>query len=614
MKRDDILRAVGEIDDEYIAEAAPVQKNRFTGLTKFAAIAACFAIIFTSLGLYLFLPGDLFVPDITKYEGSEYYEIITRIDPFYRRGPSSRFDDLFGAKAEDVDSGTVFEPTAGADTAVNESTSGDKYVEVTDNQVAGVIEGDLIKRSDSHIYYLANEVLYVYSIEGEGSKLVGSFKIEKPNGAQFVYSYKQEMFLSEDAKTLTLIYPYRAKDGETVVSIKAIDVSAPAEMREASRVEIYGSYLSSRMTDGRLLVISSYRPTSPNYKKPETFIPKVDTGAGVEVLPLVSIVYPEELSSTTYTVVTSLDTELNIGDTYAFLSYSENLYVSTDAIYATRGYTDRQEVEGGAVYTAKTSVSKLSYTEGKLEFDGTFTVDGTVNDQYSLDEHAGVLRMVTTTNKYGYGVENLTTNANLYCIDPTTLEILTSVENFAPWGESVRSVRFDGDAAYVCTSIQLSDPVFFFDLSDIENITCTDTGTIEGFSTSLINFGNGFLVGIGVGGQSSTLKIEVYTKDGDTVVPICSYQLKNTYYSTEYKSYYVDRKNQLIGLGIINYSGEKFDNRGGSGYILLSFDGFALHELLDIAIDGEPRDMRGVYIDDCFYILSKDKLVVETIS
>ena len=611
MKRDDILRAVGEIDDEYIAEAAPVRKNRFTGLTKFAAIAACFAIIFTSLGLYLFLPGDFFAPDLTKYDGSEYYEIITRIDPFFRRGPSTNFDEFFGAKAED--DGLVFEPTAGD--LAEDVSGGDKYVEVTDNQVAGVIEGDLIKRSESHIYYLSGEVLYVYLVEGEESKLAGSFKIDKPNGAQFIYSSNQEMFLSEDAKTVTLIYPYRTKSGESVVSIKAIDVSSPAEIREVGAVQIYGSYLSSRLTGGRLLVISSYRPTSPNYKKPETFVPKVDTGEGVTVLPLDSITYPNELSSTTYTVVTSLDAAtLNVDGTHAFLSYSENLYVSENAIYATRGYTDPTETEDGKAYTTKSNISKLSYANGKLEFAGTFTVDGTVNDQYSLDEQEGVLRVVTTTNKYGAGIQNLGTNASLYCIDATTFEVIAKVESFAPWGETVRSVRFDGDAAYVCTSIQLTDPVFFFDLSDLENITYTETGTIDGFSTSLINFGNGFLVGIGVGSMSSTLKIEVYTEEGGVVVPLCAYELENTYYSTEYKSYYVDRKNQLIGLGVRSYSGEKFDNYRSTGYILLSFDGFALHELLAVTVDGEPMYMRGVYIDDCFYILSKDNLIVKKIS
>ncbi len=611
MKRDDFLRALGEIDDEYIAEAAPVRKKRVIGWQKIAAIAACFALIFTSLGLYLFLPGDIFTPDITKHEGSEYYEIITRIEPFYRKGPSNKFDEIFGAKAEDE--GLIFEPSAGGDVA--EDVSNGQYVEVTDNQVSGVIESDLIKRSKTHIYYLHLDTLYVYSINGEASELAGSYTIPKANDTKYSYSQRYEMYLSDDASTVTLIAPYFSKDYGAATAIISIDVSNPTQIDEKGRVCVYGSYLSSRLADGKLLVISSYRPEEPNYKKPETFVPKIDTGEGVEPLSPDSIVYPDKLNSALYTVVTSLDAyTLTHGGTCAFLSYSEQLYVSDNAVYATRGYTDEQSSGDAHVYTQKTDVSKLSYAGNKLEFCGTFTIDGTVKDQYSLDEKDGVLRVVTTTNKYGANVPNLSTNANLYCIDAATFEVLATVESFAPWGESVRSVRFDGNMAYVCTSIQLSDPVFFFNLSDIGNITYTETGTIEGFSTSLINFGNGFLVGIGVGSTSSTLKIEVYTEDGEAVIPLCSYELENTYYSTEYKSYYVDRENQLIGLGVRSYSGEKFNDKGGEGYILLSFDGFSLNELLAVNVDGEPRAMRGVYIDDCFYILSEDDLIVKKIS
>ena len=611
MKKDDILRAVGEIDDEYIAEAAPVRKKRVFSWQKIAAIAACIAIVFTSLGLYLFLPGDIFTPDVTKHAGSEYYEIITRIEPFYRKGPSNKFDEIFGATAED--DGLIFEPSAGGDVA--EDVSNGQYVEVTDNQVSGVIESDLIKRSKTQIFYLNLDTIYVYSINGEASELAGSYTIPKANDAKYSYTQKYEMYLSDDASTVTLIAPYYSKDHGAATAIISIDVSNPREIGEKGRVCVYGSYLSSRLTDGKLLVISSYRPEEPNYKKPETFVPKINTGAGVELLPADSIVYPDELNSALYTVVTSLDANtLAHGGTCAFLSYSEQLYVSDNAVYATRGYADEQLNGIARVYTRRTDVSKLSYAGDKLEFCGTFTVDGTVKDQYSLDEHNGTLRIVTTTEKYGANVPNLSTNANLYCIDATTFEVLAIVESFAPWGESVRSARFDGDTAYVCTSIQLSDPVFFFDLSNVNNITYTETGTIEGFSTSLINFGDGFLVGIGVGSTSSTLKIEVYTEEGDAVIPLCSYELENTYYSTEYKSYYVDRENQLIGLGIRSYSGEKFNDKGGTGYILLSFDGFSLNELLAMNVDGEPGAMRGVYIDDCFYILSEDDLIVKKIS
>ncbi len=609
MKRDDFLRAVGDIGDDFIDEAAPVRKKRLIGWQKFAAIAACIAIVFSAIGLYLFLPGDTFDPSVSKYADSEYYQIISRIDKFYRKNSSTNFDHLFGAMGGDIiEEGT---PTDSPD-------ADDGYaVDVTDNQVAGVDESDLIKRSKTHIYYLHLDTLYVYSIKGEGSRLVGSYVIPKEDDAKYSYNQRYEMYLSDDASTVTLIAPYLSKDHGAATAIISIDVSTPTSIGERSRVCVYGSYLSSRVTGGRLLVISSYRPSDPDYDKPETFVPKIDTGTGIEAISPDSIVYPDELSSSMYTVVTSLDAStLSHGGTCAFLSYSEQLYVSDNAVYATRGYVDEQPDGDARIYTRKTDISKLSYASDELEYCGTFTVDGYVKDQYSLDECDGVMRIVTTTESWGNGtsLEPGGTNASLYCLDASTFEILAEVKNFAPWGETVRSVRFDGDAAYVCTSIQLSDPVFFFDLSDLSNITCTDTGTIEGFSTSLINFGNGYLIGIGVGGVSGSLKVEVYTEVGDKVIPLCSYELPDTYYSIDYKSYYVDRENQLIGLGVINYSGGKFTDTGDRGYILLSFDGYALCELMAVGIDCEPAQMRGVFVDGFLYVLGADDMVVKKIS
>ncbi|NCA92610.1 hypothetical protein EOM82_05085 [bacterium] len=177
--------------------------------------------------------------------------------------------------------------------------------------------------------------------------------------------------------------------------------------------------------------------------------------------------------------------------------------------------------------------------------------------------------------------------------------------DFAPPGEEIRSVRFDKDVAYVCTStdisaFQITDPVFFFDLSDLNNITYKDTGTIEGFSSSLINLGNGYLLGIGRGDQW-TLKIEVYEETEDGVRSVCSYDIYAAEYSTEYKSYYVDRTNQLIGLGVSNR------------YILLLFDGYELVELVNVSLAGDNSIKRGVYIDGYMYMFGSYEYKVEKV-
>jgi uncharacterized secreted protein with C-terminal beta-propeller domain len=174
----------------------------------------------------------------------------------------------------------------------------------------------------------------------------------------------------------------------------------------------------------------------------------------------------------------------------------------------------------------------------------------------------------------------------------------------------VRSVRFDGDSAYVCTAIEQKDPVFFFDLSDINNITYTQTGTIEGFSTSLVDFAEGYLLGIGVGADGY-LKIEVYEEIDGKVVSVCKYEPPYTWSSEDYKSYYIDRKNGLIGLGTSRVYGHTF-NDPVSQYTVLSFNDRSLTEEIRTDLEGSDNAIkRGVYVDGYFYMFGEKDFKVE---
>ena len=121
-------------------------------------------------------------------------------------------------------------------------------------------------------------------------------------------------------------------------------------------------------------------------------------------------------------------------------------------------------------------------------------------------------------------------------------------------GEEATAVRFDGVYAYVCTAevITLTDPVYFFDLSDLSNITYTDTGTIDGFSTSLIQLEDGYLLGIGYN-EERNLKIEIYEETESGVQSVCTYE-KACGFSEVYKSYFIDREKNLIGLATTEWA------------------------------------------------------------
>jgi inhibitor of cysteine peptidase len=111
----------------------------------------------------------------------------------------------------------------------------------------------------------------------------------------------------------------------------------------------------------------------------------------------------------------------------------------------------------------KTVVYKVSIDKDKVDFIGKGEVPGRVLNQFSMDEHDGTLRIATTTgNQWWWFGERINSTNNLYVLDED-LNQAGSVEDMAP-GETIYSVRFVGDRAYMVTYRQV-DPLFVIDLS-----------------------------------------------------------------------------------------------------------------------------------------------------
>lgn len=639
MKKEKLVDAMGLADEKYVWEARP-GKSRKHKLRRLSMIAACLAVFVTAASLWLFVPFNTAPPDVSQYADSEYYEVIQQLNVLTYRRPSDKnnFEKYIGGiykvMEDSFTNGMDMEaPTSEAPgDAEPEFWNGDEYVEVTDNQVQGVIEGDLFKRSKTHLYYLYGDVLYIYNIAGEQSECVGEFVFSTSAEYEYLYHTYVEMYLSRDGKTVTIVANgYHPDNKEGIVGIFSLDVSDPQNVSVKKSVTLTGSYTSSRMVDGKLLLMSEfYVGMEPDFSNPAAFLPQMDMGEGMVSIAAEDIVLPENLNSRRYTVVSKFDENTLENEGFcAFLSYSQEVYVSPTTVYATRQYTDEQTTKEG--YTDRrtvTEISRLYYADGALTPMGSFTLDGYIKDQYSMDEYEDILRVVTTTNRVvrkenrdGLGNawlevvtdERTGTSANLYCVDVTTGEVVASVERFAPIGETVESVRFDGTSAYVCTAVvvTMTDPVFFFDLSDLSNITYTDTGVIEGYSTSLINLGEGFLLGIGVGDTWSSVKVEVYEEDptaGNGVASVDAWVMEPASYSTEYKSYYIDRENNLVGLPLFDSSTR------ATMYVLLYFDNYKLRPIVQLKItDAYLDNVRATMIDGCLYVLHNNSLTVRAV-
>lgn len=639
MKDERLLRSIGFIDEKYIKEAESKMKKSSV-MKRIAAFAACFGIII-ALGLYLFLPFKQ-ESRISNYEGTEYYPLIEKLDGYLYK-PEKQYKNNFEYLLAKLDNTTKRDdivaetpnssarPAPGDDMKFEDATpptsnapgsapeGNGSYSEVTDNQVEGVIEADIFKRTDKYIFRLQGSKLSIFSIDGENSEMVSSTQIPFMNDEFSYEESKLEMYLSEDGNTVTLIKQYTNTDKKSAVGIISLDVSDVTNVKERAKVSIDGSYKSSRMAGGKLLLISEFYFNVKNvdYSKPETYVPSIDRGDGKECIRFEDIIMPENIGHTRYSVVALLgENDLELLGASALLNFTDDIYVSENNVYVTREYTKSAQISDKLFRDADTvDISILGYGEGSLIKKGIITLEGKIKDQYSLDEYEGHLRIVTSTSERIYkddggSAPNVSESANLYVYELIGNTKIAEVKGFAPEGECAESVRFDGDSAYVCTAevIKFTDPVFFFDLSDYSNITYTDTGVISGYSTSLINLNDGFLLGIGPQNFMYN-KVSVYEEINGEVETVSEYLFMGTY-STEYKSYLVNRDENMFGFAVNYYYSTETAESYECAYILLVFNGYELQEIL-LTEFGTNRDhvsrVRAVYIDGYLY-LTNDSL------
>lgn len=602
--------------------AARARRNKRAVLL---SVTAGFLALVLALNLLLFIPYPSGLPDLSRYADSEYYTLMQKLNELTYSAPEHKnnFDAWFGDFFDGLGNKHM-SGTAGEDFAPAPDASESGYREVTDNQEAGVIEGDLFKRTDSHIFYLtarSGDAAFVdaYTVAGTESKACGRLEIEAEENTYFRTGNtpEAELYLSEDGDTATLFVPvWSYEQNQLYTAAIRVDVSDPENMKETGRTYLSGDYVTSRKVGEDFLLVSNFAVRSnPDFSDEAQFLPQAGPLDALESLPMEDIVCPEDADAARYTVILRLGEDLCVKGREALLSFSEEAYVSQGNVFLTRSYTAQGDAEGEEVgYTfseTRTQIACLSYADGGLVHAGDADVAGEVRNQYSMDEQDGMLRVVTTVQTSILDYDGPATalpegdkSGSLFVISLENFEAVASLERFAPAGESVISVRFEEDAAWVCTAVEyeesiVDDPVFRIDLTDLNDITYTDTGTIPGYSLSLVDFTGGTLLGIGYDDDFGTEpRVEIYEQIGDAVKPVAAYTCEGGQIAETYKAYYVDRENGLIGLHLNDW-------QEGYLYVLLHFDGYTVEPILSLPLLTNALDFtRATVIDGVLYVIT----------
>lgn len=364
----------------------------------------------------------------------------------------------------------------------------------TNNQVQGVAEGDIVQTDGHYIYSInLNKLIITKAYPAEDMEVMQ--KLDLPNNF-----YPSELFV--DDKHLVVIgnswiqqnsstYDGTARQSTTkdsilptVSSTKIIiyDITDKKAVKELRTLEASGRYISARKIDSRLYLVSSQyiyadllRNTATPYSFP--FYNNDCKNNNFIYKDLKDIKYFPDSMSNSFINVCSLDLN-NIESSFNVSSYlgtANNIYVSENNLYVS------------GIGRDKTSIYKFSLYNGIPKYLGKAEVNGTILNQFSMDEYNGNFR-ITTTKK------DTVPKNNIYILDKN-MNTIGKIEDLAQ-GELIYSTRFMGDRAYMVT-FKLTDPLFVIDLKTPSSPKILGELKIPGFSNYLEPYDENHIIGFG---------------------------------------------------------------------------------------------------------------------
>lgn len=387
----------------------------------------------------------------------------------------------------------------------------------TNVQVQGIDEADIIKTDGKAVYFVRDGDILIASAEKENSKVLSKINVEN--------YYPQELYLY-NSMLITIgnkSEPLRDKKSEDKVgipepiyhnqtSIYVYDITNPNKPQQIREVSLDGYYNTSRVLDGYLYLIANEHPPYHilSIQEDVDVRPfKRDSAVSDKSIPVdfEDMYFFPESKEEQFLILTSLDLndmkkEANI-ETY--LGASNQIYMSHNNLYiAIDQYkenetsteesknTDKAEISIWRPQDIDTEITQFRINDGVLTYNASTVVDGTLLNQFAMDERNNTFRVATT--KGNTWDENDASTNNLYTFD-IDLQPLGSLEGLAE-GERIYSVRFMENVAYMVTFKEV-DPLFVIDLKDPKKPNVLGELKIPGFSNYLHPLDENHVIGFG---------------------------------------------------------------------------------------------------------------------
>lgn len=418
----------------------------------------------------------------------------------------------YGGKYDFYDSDISFNTTINSTSSSNwfksgsskETASGNNDFSKTNIQVENVDEADVIKTDGEYIYSLSdNKVIITDARDPQNTKVVFELTSTSYSGT----SPEEILLYGND---LIVIGTMRGP----MTTVEVYDITSKENPIKKEAYCVNGRYYTSRLTDGKLYVLSTGHLDYDDGKVDNSYVENSVT----RYISYNDIYYFNNKLTTAQTTISTLDLDKEKAkvDVSMYLLALDNIYVSQDNMYLVADNYYNQKISflpafirlmgtKGIIGEAKdlyeeddyfydddeTTIYKFALNNGKIKYVGKAKEEGYTIDQFSLDEYNSNLRVALYTDK-----------GSRVAIFNDKMKKIGETEKVAR-GEKMYSSRFIGDRGYLVTYLN-TDPLFCIDLSDPKNPEILGELQISGYSTYLHPYDETHLIGIGYESEVKT--------------------------------------------------------------------------------------------------------------
>ena len=418
----------------------------------------------------------------------------------------------------------------------------------TNLQEKGVDEPDLAKTSDDLLLAVVQSRLQILRRGAEPEQLSSTSLGTEVWGAELLVDGDRVLVLAPNGgwwgrpESSFRSMPYGPSSMTTTVLL--YDIANPRAPRLVEQAKLDGRYLSARLSDGAVRLVTSSSPQAEGVQPVQPYGQaqndaalaenrKRARGIGLaEVLPKVErrnadgdllnteqavgcqdVRHAPDPRGASTLLVTTLDLQRDLQplDTTAVTTDGELVYASADRLYvATSRWGTAAPAGGGDTVSSAPSDTSTVDVENEVttelhafdtsapdrtSYAGSASVDGYVIGRWALSSHDGHLRVATTSAPpWGGGAPSSSSVIVLEERENGLVQV-GRVDGLGI-GERIYAVRYFGDLATVVTFRQ-TDPLYVLDLSDPAAPKKTGELKIPGFSTYLHPVGDDLLLGVG---------------------------------------------------------------------------------------------------------------------